>query len=230
MTSSRTSSRRRRAPGSPAEMIGGSVRITRGRHPRGSRTSHVVFGEGYPTARACQQLAQRRHRRRDMARPEATARSRQGAAAVADAPCVRPRRHVHCNELVPEGSRTSSWPSCRVPVPGVRHFHDTTPAPRGAITTVGRFAPYRIDQLCTAVADYWREAANARSSSSARARFSVASTPEQVAVARHRAQRVRIRRGPDDLLASSAVCVMPYLSGTQSRCRGGADARAPDRV
>ena len=114
----------------------------------------------------------RRHRRRDVARPQASRPDLRPRAA-----CGRGAHHA-CGFGRPRALQTSSCPTgspnvfvAELPafpclrVPG----HSTTQPLRteGAIVTVGRFAPYKgIDQLCDALAELleqrWRTPARRR--------------------------------------------------------------------
>ena len=206
----------------------GSVRIARGRHPRlaaGRRARRLRRGlsdggAGMPAARG-----NGRHRRRDMARPAASRPDlRPGAACSRGAhhACGLGRPRALQASSCPRGSRTSSWPSCpRSRVRGARALRRRNPCtPRGRSRGSGGSLPYKgIDQLCDALADHWR-----RGGERPLVVVGQGSVPPSLRRLErawpslgHRAQRVRIRRGAARrALASSAVCVMPYLSGTQS--------------
>ena len=186
---------------------------------------HVVFGEGYPTAaRACQQLAAtgvtvaatwhdpKPHGQIfDRVQHAVAERTMRAASGV----------HVHCSELVPDGFTNvfvAELPA--FPCPGCTGTSTTQPLhTEGAITTVGRFAPYKgIDQLCTAAADHWRRGGErplvvvGQGSVPPSLRRLERGWPSLVTVRNEYVSGAELH----DVLASSAVCVMPYLSGTQS--------------
>ena len=186
---------------------------------------HVVFGEGYPTAaRACQQLAAagvtvaatwhdpKPHGQIfDRVQHSVAERTMRAASGV----------HVHCNELVPDGFTNvfvAELPA--FPCLGCAGTSTTQPLhTEGAITTVGRFAPYKgIDQLCTAAADHWRRGGDrplvvvGQGSVPPSLRRLERAWPSLVTVRNEYVSGAELH----DVLASSAVCVMPYLSGTQS--------------
>ena len=185
---------------------------------------HVVFGEGYPTvARACQQLvatgvtvAATWHDPKphgqifDRVQHAVAERTMRAASGV----------HVHCTELEPDGFTNvfvAELPA--FPCPGCTVTTTQPLHTEGAITSVGRFAPYKgIDQLCSAAAEHWRRGGD-------RPLVVVGQGP--VPPSLRRLERgwpslVTVRNeyvsGAElhEVLASSAVCVMPYLSGTQS--------------
>ena len=130
--------------------------------------------------------------------------------------------HVHCEALAPERVAAKllvaelpafPCPSC----PGL-----TTTQPlraEGTIAMVGRFAPYKgVDEMCDAVTEYWRSGGlrrfvvvgQGRVPSSLRRLHE--QWPSLVSIENAYVSGERLH----DVLSDAAICVMPYLSGTQS--------------
>jgi glycosyltransferase involved in cell wall biosynthesis len=186
---------------------------------------HIVFGEGYPTvARACQQLAAKGVRVAatwhdpkphgqvfDRVQHAVSSRTMRAASGV----------HVHCTELVPEGFDdvfVAELPA--FPCPGCATVTTTQPLrAEGPIVTVGRFAPYKgIDQLCDAAAEHWRRGGErqlvviGQGSVPSALRSLERGWPSLVTVRNEYVSGAELH----DTLSGAAICVMPYLSGTQS--------------
>ena len=187
---------------------------------------HIVFGEGYPTAartsaalkRAGIAVAVTWHdpishgQLFDHVQHFVAARTSAAASGV----------HIHCNELTPRDLHrkllVAELPA--FPCPSCPDATTTQPVRTdGTITMVGRFAPYKgVDQLCAALTECWRQKAD-------RPLVVVGQGRIPTSLLRLREQwpaRVTVHNGYvsgerlHDVLRASAICVMPYLNGTQS--------------
>jgi glycosyltransferase involved in cell wall biosynthesis len=187
---------------------------------------HVVFGEGYPTAaRMCRDLAP--HGTTTVATWHDPESHGQPLDRVQHAVATRTMRavagiHIHCEQIVPSEFEpkvlVAEHPAFACPL---CPDHATTLPLRtdGSIILVGRFAPYKgIGELCAALDAYWR-------SGGTRA-FEVVGQGKLPSSLRRLENRwpssVRITNdyvsatALHHALSKAAVCVMPYLSATQS--------------
>lgn len=187
---------------------------------------HIVFGEGYPTAARTSSALRKQgitvaatwhdpipHGQLvDRVQHIVAARTIAAASGV----------HVHCRELIPSGLHTDVLVAELPAFPCPTCLDRTTTEPvrtDGTITTVGRFAPYKgMDQLCAAVAECWQRGNDRRlvvvgqgrtpaSLSRLEARW-----PSRVTILNDYVSGARLH----EVLCASAICVMPYLTGTQS--------------
>jgi len=187
---------------------------------------HVVFGEGYPSAaRTCADL------------------TRSGCATAATwhdvvahgQPFDRVQHnvarrtmhtvrgvHVHCDALIPP-NLTANVLVAEHPAPECeRCANQTTTRPlraEGPIVTVGRFAPYKgTDLLCDALDRYWNGGGQRPLRSVGQGR--VPASLRKLETRWRELVTIDNRYvSPDELhqlLTDAAICVMPYVSGTQS--------------
>jgi glycosyltransferase involved in cell wall biosynthesis len=188
--------------------------------------THVVFGEGYPSAaRTCADLSRfgcttaatwhdvvPHGQAFDRVQHNVAQRTIHAASGV----------HVHCDELSPANLRTPILVA-EHPAPECEQCAgQTTTRPlrvEGPIVVVGRFAPYKgTDVLCDALERYWtdggqrplRALGQGRVPSSLRRLES--RWRERVTIDNRYVSPAELHR----LLTDAAVCVMPYTTGTQS--------------
>jgi len=186
---------------------------------------HIVFGEGYPSAlKAARSLASEGT---PVAatwhdpKPHGQVFDRVQHAVAAQTMRTASGVHVHCESLVPDDVRAKTLVAELPAFPCPSCSGRTTQPMRaeGTIAMVGRFAPYKgIDQACAALAEYWARAGLRR--------FVVVGQGRVPSSLRHLRDRwpsmVSIENGYisgeqlHDVLSAAAICVMPYLSGTQS--------------
>lgn len=187
---------------------------------------HVVFGEGYPSAaRMCRDLAS------EGTRAVATWHDPQAHGQLLDrvqhAVATRTMRtvagiHIHCEELVPtefrEKALVAEIPAFACPM---CPDHTTTLPLRtdGSIFTAGRFAPYKgVDVLCAALDAYWRAGGDrafevvGQGKVPSSLRRLETSWPTRVRITNEYVSATALHHA----LGAAAVCVMPYLSATQS--------------
>ena len=84
---------------------------------------------------------------------------------------------------------------------------------------IGRFAPYKgVDEMCDAIAEYWRSGGSFRFVVVGQGRVPSSlrrlheQWPSLVSIENAYVSGERLH----DVLSDAAICVMPYLSGTQS--------------
>ena len=187
---------------------------------------HVVFGEGYPSvARTCADLTRNgcttaatwhdvipHGQPFDRVQHSVARRTMQAVQGV----------HVHCDALAPS-NLTAALLVAEHPAPECRRCAgETTTRPlraEGPIVTVGRFAPYKgTDALVAALERYWASGGQRplRTVGQGRVPASLRKLagrwPERVTIDNRYVS-------PDELhqlLTDAAICVMPYVSGTQS--------------
>ncbi len=187
---------------------------------------HIVFGEGYPTsARTGAALAARGitvaatwHDPRshgqlaDRIQHVVAARTMRSAAGV----------HVHCDALVPQVLAANTLVSEHPAFPCPACSGATTTQPlrtEGTIAFVGRFAPYKgVDALCDALGRYWRRGGERRFVAVGQGRVprSLQHLQEQWPALTSVENAYISDAGLHEVLSRAAICVMPYLSGTQS--------------
>jgi len=187
---------------------------------------HVVFGEGYPTAaRLCRDLAsqgttavatwhdpQAHGQPLDRVQHAVATRTMRSVAGV----------HIHCAELVPtELQRKALVAEHPAFACSLCPDHTTTLPLRteGSIITAGRFAPYKgVDELCAALDAYWRSGGNrafevvGQGKVPSSLRRLETSWPTSVRITNDYVSTTELHHA----LSKAAVCVMPYLSATQS--------------
>jgi glycosyltransferase involved in cell wall biosynthesis len=187
---------------------------------------HVVFGEGYPTAaRLCRDLVSQGTTTVATwhdPQPHGQPLDRVQHAVAARTMRVVSGVHIHCSELVPAGFKgkvlIAEHPAFACPL---CPDHTTTLPLRtdGSIITVGRFAPYKgMDELCAALDSYWRTGGSrvfevvgqGKLPSSLRRLHT--SWPSSVRITNDYVSNTALH----EALTKAAVCVMPYLSATQS--------------
>jgi glycosyltransferase involved in cell wall biosynthesis len=192
----------------------------------GAHVVHVVFGEGYPTtARTCRDLASQgttvvatwhdpesHGQPLDRVQHVVATRTMRAVAGI----------HVHCEELAPKSFSRKLLVAEHPAFPcGLCPDHTTTLPLRtdGPIITVGRFAPYKgIDELCAALDSYWRAGGQRRFEVVGQGKVPSSlrrletSWPTSVRITNDFVSSSALH----DALSTAAVCVMPYLSGTQS--------------
>jgi glycosyltransferase involved in cell wall biosynthesis len=186
---------------------------------------HIVFGEGYPSAMKLARSVTARgtpvaatwHDPQPHGQPSDRIQHAIAALTMRSASGV----HVHCESLVSDDVRSKALvaelpafpcPSCSGPT--------TQPLrAEGTIVMVGRFAPYKgIDQACAAVAEYWTRGGQRHFVVVGQGRVPSSLRrlrdhwPSMVSIENAYISAERLH----DVLSAAAICVMPYISGTQS--------------
>ncbi|HTN80164.1 MAG TPA: glycosyltransferase family 4 protein, partial [Acidimicrobiales bacterium] len=191
----------------------------------GADVVHISFGEGYPTAaRLAADLEARvpvvatwhdpvpHGQILDRVQHAIAVRTMTSAAGV----------HVHCEALVPERFRSKvkvlELPA--FPCPRCLEVTDTQLLrSEGPVVAIGRFAPYKgTEQLCAALSDYWRHGGErslvvvGQGRVPASLRDLESRWRSLVTVVNEYVPATRLH----EVLSDAAVCVMPYIRGTQS--------------
>ncbi len=187
---------------------------------------HVVFGEGYPSAlKATRWLAAR-----DTAvvatwhdpKPHGQSFDRVQHAVATLTMSATAGVHVHCEALVSDDfrARTLVAELPAFPCPSCPGLTTTQPLRAdGTIVMVGRFAPYKgIDPMCDALSEYWSRGGERRFVVVGQGRVPSSLRrlhdhfPSSVSIENAYISGERLH----DVLSAAAICVMPYLTGTQS--------------
>ncbi len=188
--------------------------------------AHVVFGEGYPSAaRTCADLTRSgcttaatwhdvvpHGQMFDRVQHTVAQRTIHAVSGV----------HVHCEELTPANLDTPILVA-EHPAPECEQCAgQTTTRPLradGPIVAVGRFAPYKgTDVLCDALERYWTQGGQRplRALGQGRVPSSLRRLESHwralVTIVNRYAPAAELHQ----LLTDAAICVMPYLTGTQS--------------
>ena len=186
---------------------------------------HIVFGEGYPSAmKAARSLAASGipvaatwHDPKSHGQPFDRVQHAVAAQTMRAALGV----HVHCESLVSDEVRAKALVAelPAFPCPSCSGLTTQPLRAEGTIVMVGRFAPYKgMDQACAALAEYWTRGGQRRFVVVGQGRVPSSLRrlhdhwPSLVSIENAYISGERLH----DVLSAAAICVMPYISGTQS--------------